>query len=318
MTTGNAAQAFINVGERTNVTGSAKFRKLIEANDYHGGARCRAPAGRERRADHRRQHGRRPARWREGDGHVPEPDRGRAGHRPRADHDRQLQVEGDRGRPEVRAGQGDRQFDLDEGRRRRSSSSRPRRCCATARPSWSWRSTSKGQADTAERKVEICTRAYELLTDKVGFPPEDIIFDPNIFAVATGIEEHNNYAVDFIEATRLIKRNLPRVHVSGGVSNLSFSFRGNEPVREAMHSVFLYHAIKRRHGHGHRQRRPARRSTTTSIPNCASVCEDVILNRRADATDRLLEIAERYRRAERRRSAEEGPLLAREAGRRTG
>ncbi|MBT9495114.1 MAG: dihydropteroate synthase, partial [Paucibacter sp.] len=102
----------------------------------------------------------------------------------------------------------------------------------------------KGQADTYARKIEICERAYRLLVDEVGFPPEDIIFDPNIFAIATGIEEHNNYAVDFIEATRWIKQNLPGAKVSGGVSNVSFSFRGNEPVREAIHTVFLYHAIQ--------------------------------------------------------------------------
>src|SRR4051812_12450027 len=102
----------------------------------------------------------------------------------------------------------------------------------------------KGQADTKERKVEICERAYKILTEKVGFPAEDIIFDPNIFAVATGIDEHNNYGVDFIEATRDIKARLPHVKISGGVSNLSFAFRGNEPVRKAMHSVFLYHAIQ--------------------------------------------------------------------------
>ena len=101
-----------------------------------------------------------------------------------------------------------------------------------------------GQADTCARKVEICTRAYKVLTEQVGFPPEDIIFDPNIFAIATGIEEHDNYAVDFIEATRIIRDTLPGCHVSGGVSNVSFSFRGNEPVRQAIHSVFLYHAIK--------------------------------------------------------------------------
>ena len=101
-----------------------------------------------------------------------------------------------------------------------------------------------GQADTYQRKIEICKRAYDILTEKVGFPPEDIIFDPNIFAIATGLEEHNNYGVDFIEATRWIRQNLPHAHISGGVSNVSFSFRGNEPVREAMHSVFLYHAIK--------------------------------------------------------------------------
>ena len=102
----------------------------------------------------------------------------------------------------------------------------------------------QGQADTKERKIEICKRAYDILVNQVDFPPEDIIFDPNIFAVATGIEEHNDYGVAFIEATRWIRQNLPDAHVSGGVSNLSFSFRGNEPVREAMHSVFLYHAIK--------------------------------------------------------------------------
>ncbi len=102
----------------------------------------------------------------------------------------------------------------------------------------------KGQADTYERKVEICRRAYKILTEEAGFAPEDIIFDPNVFAVATGIEEHDNYGVDFIEATRTIRQEMPLVHVSGGVSNLSFSFRGNEPVREAMHAVFLYHAIQ--------------------------------------------------------------------------
>src|SRR4029453_2677757 len=101
-----------------------------------------------------------------------------------------------------------------------------------------------GQADTVERKVEICTRAYRILTEEVGFPPQDIIFDPNILTVATGIEEHNNYAVNFIEATRWIKKNLPHAKVSGGVSNISFSFRGNNLVREAMHAAFLYHAIK--------------------------------------------------------------------------
>ena len=113
-----------------------------------------------------------------------------------------------------------------------------------APPSSSWRSTSKGQADTAERKVAICRRAYEILVDKVGFPPEDIIFDPNIFAVATGIEEHNEYGNAYIDATARIRQLLPYAHVSGGVSNFSFSFRGNDRVREAMHSVFLYHAIK--------------------------------------------------------------------------
>ncbi len=112
-----------------------------------------------------------------------------------------------------------------------------------------------GQAATLADKIRICERAYRILVDEVGFPPEDIIFDPNILTVGTGIEEHNNYAVDFIEATRWIKQNLPHAKVSGGVSNVSFGFRGNNPVREAMHSAFLYHAIKAGHGHGHRQRR---------------------------------------------------------------
>ena len=149
----------------------------------------------------------------------------------------------------------------------------------------------KGQADTYARKTEICQRAYNILVDDVGFPPEDIIFDPNIFAVATGIEEHNNYAVDFIEATRWIKANLPGAKVSGGVSNVSFSFRGNDPVREAIHTVFLYHAIQA--------------GMDMGIVNAGMVgvyddlepvlrerVEDVVLNRRTDAGERLVEIAD--------------------------
>jgi 5-methyltetrahydrofolate--homocysteine methyltransferase len=152
----------------------------------------------------------------------------------------------------------------------------------------------EGQADTKERKVEICQRAYRILTEQVGFPAEDIIFDPNIFAIATGIEEHNNYGVDFIEATREIKKRLPHALVSGGVSNVSFSFRGNERVREAIHAVFLYHAIHA--------------GMDMGIVNAGQLAvydevdrelrelvEDVVLNRRPDATERLLETAERYR-----------------------
>ncbi len=148
----------------------------------------------------------------------------------------------------------------------------------------------KGQADTFERKIEICKRAYDLLVEQVGFPPEDIIFDPNIFAIATGIEEHNNYAVDFIEATRWIKQHLPYARISGGVSNVSFSFRGNDPAREAIHTVFLYHAIQA--------------GMTMGIVNAGMVgvyddldpelrerVEDVVLNRRPDATERMIEIA---------------------------
>nr|WP_295378264.1 methionine synthase [Pseudoxanthomonas sp.] len=151
-----------------------------------------------------------------------------------------------------------------------------------------------GQADTCERKVEICTRAYRILTEQIGFPPEDIIFDPNIFAVATGIEEHDNYAVDFIEATRVIKRTLPHCHVSGGVSNVSFSFRGNETVRQAIHSVFLYHAIQAGMDMGI-VNAGAMPIYDDLDPELRERVEDVILNRRRDATERLLEIADRYK-----------------------
>jgi 5-methyltetrahydrofolate--homocysteine methyltransferase len=151
-----------------------------------------------------------------------------------------------------------------------------------------------GQADTAARKIEICTRSYRLLVDKLGFPPDDIIFDPNIFAVATGIEEHNNYAVDFIEATRAIKATLPGARVSGGVSNISFSFRGNDPVREAMHSVFLYHAIKAGMDMGIVN--AGQLGIYDEIPrSLRDPVEDVILNRRSDATERLLEVAAQFR-----------------------
>src|SRR5436305_5453 len=149
----------------------------------------------------------------------------------------------------------------------------------------------QGQADTLQRKTEICARCYKLLTENVGFPPQDIIFDPNILTVATGIEEHNNYAVNFIEATRWIKQNLPYAKVSGGISNISFSFRGNNLVREAMHSAYLYHAIKA--------------GLDMGIVNAGmlevyeeiqkdllELVEDVLLNRRSDATERLIKFAE--------------------------
>ncbi|MGH3145106.1 MAG: dihydropteroate synthase, partial [Rubrobacter sp.] len=152
----------------------------------------------------------------------------------------------------------------------------------------------EGQADTRERKVEICTRAYEILTGEVGFPPEDIILDPNVFAIATGIEEHNDYGVGFIEAVREINETLPHAKTSGGISNVSFSFRGNNPVREAIHAVFLYHAIEA--------------GLTMGIVNAGQLAvydeidpelreavESVVLNRHEDATERLLELAERYR-----------------------
>jgi len=151
-----------------------------------------------------------------------------------------------------------------------------------------------GQADTRERKREICTRSYEVLTEKVHFPAEDIIFDPNIFAVATGIDEHNNYAVDFIEATRDIKQSLPHAMISGGVSNVSFSFRGNNPVREAIHAVFLYHTIKAGMDMGIVN--AGQLAIYDDLPEeLRERVEDVILNRRNDATDRLLEIADKYK-----------------------
>ncbi len=152
----------------------------------------------------------------------------------------------------------------------------------------------KGQADTFERKKEICKRSYDVLVNEVGFPPEDIIFDPNIFAVATGIEEHNNYAVDFIEGTRWIKQNLPYAKVSGGVSNVSFSFRGNDPVREAIHTVFLYHAIQAGMDMGIVN--AGQLGVYADLdPELRERVEDVVLNRRADSTDRLLEVADKFK-----------------------
>ena len=152
----------------------------------------------------------------------------------------------------------------------------------------------QGQADTYERRIEVCERAYRLLVDRVGFNPQDIIFDPNVLAVATGMDEHNNYAVDFIRATGWIRKNLPGAHVSGGVSNLSFSFRGNNYIREAMHAVFLYHAI--REGMDMGIVNPATSVLYTDIPaDILERIEDVVLNRRSDAAERLIETAERLK-----------------------
>ncbi|MGF6808284.1 5-methyltetrahydrofolate--homocysteine methyltransferase [Paraburkholderia sp. Clong3] len=152
----------------------------------------------------------------------------------------------------------------------------------------------QGQADTFQRKTGICKRSYDVLVTEVGFPPEDIIFDPNIFAIATGIEEHNNYAVDFIEATRWIKQNLPYAKVSGGVSNVSFSFRGNDPVREAIHTVFLYHAIQAGMDMGIVN--AGQLGVYAELdPELRELVEDVVLNRRQDGTDRLLEIADKFK-----------------------
>ena len=161
----------------------------------------------------------------------------------------------------------------------------------------------KGQADTFERKIEVCERAYRILTEKVGFRPQDIIFDPNVLAVATGIEEHNNYAVDYIKATGWIRRHLPGAHVSGGVSNLSFSFRGNNYIREAMHAVFLYHAIQQGMDMGIVN--PGTSVLYTDIPSdILERIEDVVLNRRPDAAERLIETAEKLK-AEKENSGEQ-------------
>ena len=167
----------------------------------------------------------------------------------------------------------------------------------------------KGQADTYSRKIEVCERAYRILVDKVGFTPEDIIFDPNVLAVATGIEEHNNYAVDFIQATGWIRKNLPGAHVSGGVSNLSFSFRGNNYIREAMHAVFLYHAIQQGMDMGIVN--PATSVLYTDIPqDILERIEDVVLNRRPDAAERLIETAERLKQEKEGTASQEGSASA--------
>ena len=149
----------------------------------------------------------------------------------------------------------------------------------------------KGQADSLERKIEVCERSYRLLTEQIGFPAEDIIFDPNVLTVATGMEEHNDFAVAFIEATRWIKKNLPGAKVSGGISNISFSFRGNNPVREAMHAAFLYHAVKAGLDMGIVN--AGQLAIYEEIPkDLLEQVEDVLLNRRPDATERLIQFAQ--------------------------
>ena len=172
----------------------------------------------------------------------------------------------------------------------------------------------QGQAVEIEDKVRICKRAYKLLTEEVGFPPEDIIFDPNILTVATGIEEHNNYAVNFIEATRRIKQECPGAKISGGVSNISFSFRGNDVVREAMHAAFLYHAIQAGMDMGIVN--AGQLAVYEEIPKeLLEHVEDVLLNRRPDATERLIELAETVK-GKGQSSRDRRPRLARSHGRR--
>ena len=203
------------------------------------------------------------------------------------------QVGGHRGRPQVRAGQADRQLDLDEGGRR--AVRRARAAVPQVRRGGRRHGLRRGGSGRQPRPPQgrSARRAYDILVDEVGFPAEDVIFDPNIFAVATGIEEHAAYGTDFIEATRWIKENLPGALVSGGVSNVSFSFRGNNAVREAIHAVFLYHAIQAGMDMGI-VNAGALVVYDQVDPELRERIEDVILNRRADSTERLLEIAERF------------------------
>ncbi len=293
MTTTSAAQSFINVGERTNVTGSAKFRKLIEANDYQAAlavARQQVEAGAQI-IDVNMDEGlldSEKAMTTFLNMIASEPDISRVP--VMIDSSKWTVIEAGlkcvQGKAIVNS------ISMKEGEAQFLEQARKVRRYGAAVVVMAFDEV--GQADTIERKVSICSRAYKLLTEQIGFPPEDIIFDPNIFAVATGIEEHNGYGIAFIEATRQIKELMPLVHISGGVSNLSFSFRGNEPVREAMHSVFLYHAIKAGMDMGIVN--AGQLAVYDDIPvNLRDLCEDVILNRRADGTDRLLEAAEQFK-----------------------
>jgi len=284
---------FVNVGERTNVTGSAKFRKLIEANDYPAAlsiARQQVNDGAQI-IDVNMDEGMldsEAAMVRFLNLIAAEPDIARV----------PVMIDSSKWSV-IKAGlkciQGKgvvNSISLKEGEEAFLDHARQVMNFGAAVVVMAF--DEKGQADTLERKVGICERSYKLLTEKLGFPPEDIIFDPNIFAIATGIEEHNGYGLAFIEAAREIRRRCPHSHVSGGVSNVSFSFRGNEPVRQAMHSVFLYHAIQAGMDFGIVN--AGQLAIYAEIPaELRERVEDVILNRRADASERLLEIATRYK-----------------------
>jgi 5-methyltetrahydrofolate--homocysteine methyltransferase len=284
---------FVNIGERTNVTGSAKFRKLVAAGDYPAAlevARQQVEAGAQVLD----------VNMDEGLLDSPkamttflnliaaEPDIARA----------PIMIDSSKWEV-IEAGlkcvQGKaivNSISMKEGET--AFLAHARQCLRYGAAVVVMAFDETGQADTRARKIEICARAYKLLTEAIGFPPEDIIFDPNIFAIATGMEEHAAYAVDFIEATRAIKQQLPYARVSGGVSNLSFGFRGNEPVRRAMHAVFLYHAIAAGMDMGivNAGELPVYDEIE---PVLREAVEDVVLNRRADATERLVELAPRYK-----------------------
>jgi 5-methyltetrahydrofolate--homocysteine methyltransferase len=289
----DANSLFVNVGERTNVTGSAKFRKLIEAGDYAAAvdiARQQVANGAQM-IDVNMDEGMldsQAAMAKFLSLIAGEPDIARVP--VMIDSSKWSVIEA--GLKCVQGKSIVNSISLKEGEK--AFLEQARLCMRYGAAVVVMAFDERGQADTIDRKVTICERAYGLLTERIGFAPEDIIFDPNIFAVATGIEEHNRYSLDYIEATAAIKRRMPAVHISGGVSNMSFSFRGNEPVRQAMHSVFLYHAI--------------RAGLTMGIVNAGQLaiyedipadlrerCEDVVLARRDDATERLLEIAEAFK-----------------------
>ena len=289
----DGAQNFVMVGERTNVTGSARFRKLIEANDYAAALEV---------ARQQVENGANMIDVNMDEGMLnseqamvtflnliaAEPDIARVPIM--IDSSKWSVIEAGlkcvQGKAVVNS------ISLKEGKGPFLEHARKVRRYGAAVVVMAF--DEKGQAESVERKFGICQRAYRLLTEKVGFPPEDIIFDPNIFAVATGIEQHNDYARAYIDAARRIKAELPHVHISGGVSNLSFAFRGNERVREAMHSVFLYHAINAGMDMGIVN--AGQLTLYDDIePELRDLVEDVILNRRPDATDRLLEAAERYK-----------------------
>src|ERR1700738_1401484 len=284
---------FVNVGERTNVTGSARFRKLITAGDYTAALRV---------ARDQVENGAQIIDVNMDEGLLDseaamvtflnlvaaEPDIARVP--VMVDSSKFAVIEAGlkcvQGKPVVNS------ISMKEGEEKFIHEAKIARRHGAAVVVMAF--DEAGQADTFARKTEICKRAYDILVEKVGFPPEDIIIDPNIFAIATGLEEHNNYGVDFIEATRWIRQNLPHAHISGGVSNLSFSFRGNEPVREAMHSVFLYHAIHAGMDMGIVN--AGQMIVYDDIdPELRQVCEDVILNRDPGASERLLQLAEKFR-----------------------
>jgi 5-methyltetrahydrofolate--homocysteine methyltransferase len=284
---------FVNIGERTNVTGSAKFKKLIVGGDYDAAldvARQQVEAGAQV-IDINMDEGlldSEAAMTRFLNLIAGEPDIAKVP--VMIDSSKWSVIEAG-----LKCVQGKgivNSISLKEGEEAFVAHARQVRRFGAAVVVMAF--DEKGQADTEERKVAICKRAYDILVNKVGLPPEDIIFDPNIFAVATGIEEHNNYAVDFIQATARIRKELPHAHISGGVSNISFSFRGNEPVRQAMHSAFLFHAIKAGMDMGIVN--AGQLTVYQNIPTALrEAVEDVLLNRRADGTERLLDVAKQYK-----------------------